>query len=107
MAIIVPDPDFLPIWLKRRGISGSYLELCKSVVSLFWQQNSHQLYFDHNIPQSTPAPLSLDANVCCDFRQDVKNAILEDIQKLGKEAGLKSFEQVTCAIFVLDQWISI
>ncbi|XP_019718041.1 long-chain-fatty-acid--CoA ligase 1a isoform X1 [Hippocampus comes] len=56
VAIVVPDPDFLPIWIKRRGISGSYLELCKSI--------------------------------------DVKNAILEDIQKLGKEAGLKSFEQV-------------
>ncbi|KAK2817106.1 hypothetical protein Q5P01_025297 [Channa striata] len=26
--------------------------------------------------------------------KDVKNAILEDILKLGKEAGLKSFEQV-------------
>ncbi|XP_061627724.1 long-chain-fatty-acid--CoA ligase 1a isoform X2 [Phyllopteryx taeniolatus] len=56
VGIVVPDPDFLPIWIKKRGINGSYLDMCKS--------------------------------------NDVKNAILEDIQKLGKEAGLKSFEQV-------------
>ncbi|XP_077381454.1 long-chain-fatty-acid--CoA ligase 1a isoform X3 [Festucalex cinctus] len=56
VAIVVPDPDFLPIWIKKRGISGSYWELCKS--------------------------------------NDVKDAILEDVQRLGKEAGLKSFEQV-------------
>lgn len=31
--------------------------------------------------------------------QDVKKAILEDILTLGKEAGLKSFEQVTDAMF--------
>nr|XP_061792403.1 long-chain-fatty-acid--CoA ligase 1-like isoform X7 [Nerophis lumbriciformis] len=56
VAVVVPDPDSLPNWIKRRGIDGSYLDLCKN--------------------------------------NDVKNAILEDIQKLGKEAGLKSFEQV-------------
>ncbi|XP_077426928.1 long-chain-fatty-acid--CoA ligase 1a isoform X2 [Vanacampus margaritifer] len=56
VAIVVPDPDFLPIWIKKRGLGGSYWELCES--------------------------------------NDVKNAILEDVQKLGKEAGLKSFEQV-------------
>lgn len=32
---------------------------------------------------------------CLDaFKQELKNAILEDIIRLGKEAGLKSFEQV-------------
>ncbi|XP_061534607.1 long-chain-fatty-acid--CoA ligase 1a isoform X3 [Phycodurus eques] len=56
VGIVVPDPDFLPIWIKKRGINGSYLDMCKS--------------------------------------NDVKNAILEDIQRLGKEAGLKTFEQV-------------
>lgn len=56
VGIVVPDPDFLPGWTKRRGIEGSYLELCNS--------------------------------------KEVKNAILEDIVRLGKEAGLKSFEQV-------------
>ncbi|NP_001290222.1 long-chain-fatty-acid--CoA ligase 1-like [Notothenia coriiceps] len=56
VAIVVPDPDFLPIWMKKRGIEGSYSELCSN--------------------------------------KDVKSAILEDILRLGKEAGLKSFEQV-------------
>ncbi|XP_054634808.1 long-chain-fatty-acid--CoA ligase 1a isoform X2 [Dunckerocampus dactyliophorus] len=56
VGIVVPDPDFLTIWLKRRGMNGTYLDLCKS--------------------------------------KDVKNAILEDLQKLGKQSGLKSFEQV-------------
>uniref|UniRef100_A0A672N4V5 Uncharacterized protein n=1 Tax=Sinocyclocheilus grahami TaxID=75366 RepID=A0A672N4V5_SINGR len=57
VAIIVPDPDFLPGWAKKRGIEGSYEELCKN--------------------------------------KEVKKAILEDIVKLGKESGLKSFEQVS------------
>ncbi|XP_038569239.1 long-chain-fatty-acid--CoA ligase 1a [Micropterus salmoides] len=56
VGIVVPDPDFLPIWIKKKGIEGSYAELCNNM--------------------------------------DVKNAILEDILRLGKEAGLKSFEQV-------------
>ncbi|KAJ8383101.1 hypothetical protein SKAU_G00038790 [Synaphobranchus kaupii] len=56
VAIIVPDPDFLPEWAKKRGLKGSYEELCKN--------------------------------------QELKKAILEDIVKLGKAAGLKSFEQV-------------
>ncbi|XP_052430648.1 long-chain-fatty-acid--CoA ligase 1b [Carassius gibelio] len=56
VAVIVPDPDFLPGWAKKRGIEGSYEELCKN--------------------------------------KEVKKAILEDIVKLGKESGLKSFEQV-------------
>ncbi|KAG1934576.1 long-chain-fatty-acid--CoA ligase 1b [Pimephales promelas] len=56
VAIIVPDPDYLPGWAKKRGIEGSYEELCRN--------------------------------------KEVKKAILEDIVKLGKESGLKSFEQV-------------
>ncbi|TSQ35263.1 Long-chain-fatty-acid--CoA ligase 1 [Bagarius yarrelli] len=56
VAILVPDPDFLPGWASKRGFRGSYEELCNN--------------------------------------KDVKNAILEEILKLGKENGLKSFEQV-------------
>ncbi|KAK3526330.1 hypothetical protein QTP70_024282 [Hemibagrus guttatus] len=56
VAIIVPDPDFLPVWANKRGFHGSYKELCSN--------------------------------------KEVKNAILEEIVKLGKEGGLKSFEQV-------------
>uniref|UniRef100_A0A8C7U0R5 Arachidonate--CoA ligase n=1 Tax=Oncorhynchus mykiss TaxID=8022 RepID=A0A8C7U0R5_ONCMY len=55
VGIVVPDPDFLPGWAKKKGIEGSYLEMCAS---------------------------------------KMKNAILEDILRLGKEGGLKSFEQV-------------
>ncbi|TRY84934.1 hypothetical protein DNTS_004025 [Danionella cerebrum] len=57
VGVVVPDPDFLPGWAKRRGIEGSYTDMCKS--------------------------------------KELKNAILEDIIRLGKEAGLKSFEQVS------------
>ncbi|XP_066515918.1 long-chain-fatty-acid--CoA ligase 1a isoform X2 [Hoplias malabaricus] len=56
VGIVVPDPDFLPGWAKKRGLEGSYRDLCKN--------------------------------------KELKNAILEDIVRLGKEAGLKSFEQV-------------
>ncbi|KAK2908702.1 hypothetical protein Q8A67_004539 [Cirrhinus molitorella] len=56
VGIVVPDPDFLPGWAKKRGIEGSYTDMCKN--------------------------------------RELKNAILEDIIRLGKEAGLKSFEQV-------------
>uniref|UniRef100_A0A8C7J836 Arachidonate--CoA ligase n=1 Tax=Oncorhynchus kisutch TaxID=8019 RepID=A0A8C7J836_ONCKI len=56
VGIVVPDPDFLPGWAKKKGIEGSYLEMCAS--------------------------------------EELKNAILEDILRLGKEGGLKSFEQV-------------
>ncbi|XP_029005125.1 long-chain-fatty-acid--CoA ligase 1a isoform X2 [Betta splendens] len=56
VGIVVPDPDFLPVWAKRKGIEGSLSELCSN--------------------------------------KDVKKAILEDMLTLGKEAGLKSFEQV-------------
>ena len=40
-------------------------------------------------------------HTCCDVFvfQCVKEAILEDLQKIGKEGGLKSFEQVK-SIFV-------
>ncbi|XP_024145518.1 long-chain-fatty-acid--CoA ligase 1a isoform X1 [Oryzias melastigma] len=56
VGIVVPDPDFLPIWGQKKGFEGTYSDLCKN--------------------------------------KDVKAAILEDILTLGKEAGLKSFEQV-------------
>ncbi|KAM9329338.1 long-chain-fatty-acid--CoA ligase 1-like [Gastrophryne carolinensis] len=56
VAIVVPDPDSVVSWAKKRKIEGTYEELCRS--------------------------------------KDLKNAILEDILKLGKEAGLKTFEQV-------------
>ncbi|XP_070994000.1 long-chain-fatty-acid--CoA ligase 1-like isoform X3 [Oncorhynchus clarkii lewisi] len=31
VAIIVPDPDFLPGWAKKRGLEGSYGDLCNNM----------------------------------------------------------------------------
>ncbi|XP_019358346.1 PREDICTED: long-chain-fatty-acid--CoA ligase 5 [Gavialis gangeticus] len=56
VGIVIPDPETLPGFAGKRGIKGSYEEICKNL--------------------------------------EIKNAILEDMIKLGKEAGLKSFEQV-------------
>ncbi|KAF3704162.1 Long-chain-fatty-acid--CoA ligase 5 [Channa argus] len=56
IAIVVPDPEFLPGLAKSLGCQGSIEELCKN--------------------------------------KEIKKAILSDMTKLGKEAGLKSFEQV-------------
>ncbi|NXK54924.1 ACSL1 ligase, partial [Chauna torquata] len=56
IAVVVPDPETLRKWAKKKGVEGSYEELCKN--------------------------------------KDVKKHILEDMVKIGKEAGLKSFEQV-------------
>uniref|UniRef100_A0A8D3A5L0 Long-chain-fatty-acid--CoA ligase n=1 Tax=Scophthalmus maximus TaxID=52904 RepID=A0A8D3A5L0_SCOMX len=69
VGIVVPDPDFLPIWVKKKGIEGSYTELCS--------------------------------------KKEVKDGILEDILRLGKEAGLKSFEQVTADIALHPEMFSI
>uniref|UniRef100_A0A8C3BYT9 Long-chain-fatty-acid--CoA ligase n=1 Tax=Cairina moschata TaxID=8855 RepID=A0A8C3BYT9_CAIMO len=56
IAVVVPDPETLRKWAKKRGLEGSYEELCKN--------------------------------------KDVKKHILEDMLRIGKESGLKSFEQV-------------
>ncbi|XP_064367110.1 long-chain-fatty-acid--CoA ligase 1 isoform X2 [Dromaius novaehollandiae] len=56
IAIVVPDPETLRNWAKKRGFEGSYEELCKN--------------------------------------KDLKKLILEDMVRIGKESGLKSFEQV-------------
>ncbi|CAH2300383.1 long-chain-fatty-acid-- ligase 1 [Pelobates cultripes] len=56
VAIVVPDPDNVSNWAKKRKFGGTYEELCTN--------------------------------------KDFKNAVLEDLLRLGKESGLKSFEQV-------------
>ncbi|NWI11362.1 ACSL1 ligase, partial [Crypturellus soui] len=56
IAVVVPDPETLSSWAKKRGFEGSYEELCKN--------------------------------------KDLKKLILEDMVRIGKEFGLKSFEQV-------------
>ncbi|XP_069600415.1 long-chain-fatty-acid--CoA ligase 1 isoform X1 [Ranitomeya imitator] len=56
VAIVIPDPDNVLNWAKKRKFEGPYEDLCKN--------------------------------------KDFKNAVLEDLLRLGKEAGLKTFEQV-------------
>lgn len=56
IAVVVPDVDTLGTWAKKRGLVGSFEELCRS--------------------------------------KEVNKAILEDLVRLGKHSGLKSFEQV-------------
>ncbi|NWY44131.1 ACSL1 ligase, partial [Sylvia atricapilla] len=56
VGVVVPDPDTLHNWAKKKGFEGSYQELCRN--------------------------------------KDVKKYILEDMVRVGKESGLKSFEQV-------------
>ncbi|NXC53369.1 ACSL1 ligase, partial [Aleadryas rufinucha] len=68
VAVVVPDPDTLHNWAKKKGVEGSYQELCKN--------------------------------------KDVKKYILEDMVRVGKESGLKSFEQVK-DIFLHTEMFSI
>ncbi|NWU64289.1 ACSL1 ligase, partial [Pterocles burchelli] len=56
VAIVVPDPETLRNWAKKKGFEGSYEELCRN--------------------------------------KEVKKHILQDMVRVGKESGLKSFEQV-------------
>ncbi|XP_073498748.1 long-chain-fatty-acid--CoA ligase 1 isoform X4 [Phyllobates terribilis] len=56
VAIVIPDPDNVLNWAKKKKFEGTYEDLCKN--------------------------------------KDFKNAVLEDLLRLGKEAGLKTFEQV-------------
>ncbi|NXG82903.1 ACSL1 ligase, partial [Stercorarius parasiticus] len=68
VAIVIPDPETLRNWAKKRGFEGSYEELCKT--------------------------------------KDLKKHILEDMLRIGKESGLKSFEQVK-DIFIHTEMFSI
>nr|UKB92843.1 long-chain fatty acyl CoA synthetase [Lethenteron reissneri] len=56
VAVVVPDPEILCCWIRKKGIVGTYSELCRN--------------------------------------KEVRQAILEDMQRLGKESDLQPFEQV-------------
>uniref|UniRef100_A0AAR2KP74 Long-chain-fatty-acid--CoA ligase n=1 Tax=Pygocentrus nattereri TaxID=42514 RepID=A0AAR2KP74_PYGNA len=103
VGIVVPDPDFLPGWAKKRGLEGSYTELCKSKVT-YTSTRVSAAQSTSEVPY-LPELFYLKASVqnetehCCLcarlLEQELKKAILEDIVRLGREAGLKSFEQVS------------
>ncbi|KAL7869274.1 hypothetical protein AOLI_G00132620 [Acnodon oligacanthus] len=56
VGIVVPDPEVLPGFAEKLGVTGTMEDLCKN--------------------------------------EKIKKAIISDLIKLGREAGLKSFEQV-------------
>ncbi|XP_062309546.1 long-chain-fatty-acid--CoA ligase 6 isoform X2 [Osmerus eperlanus] len=68
VGIVVPDPEVMPGWAKKKGMDGSYRDLCKNT--------------------------------------ELKKAIMEDLQRLGKASGLHSFEQVK-DIYVHSEMFSI
>lgn len=134
VAIIVPDPDFLPDWASKKGFKGSYEELCRNKAMKHLAHQCHmlcqisdiqlkKLHFTKNYKYSLLNKSSLlritfffffllrelnvwtfavrpdwewksEKNYFLFKLQAVKDAILEEIVKLGKEGGLKSFEQV-------------
>ncbi|XP_045677836.1 long-chain-fatty-acid--CoA ligase 1 isoform X1 [Phyllostomus hastatus] len=68
IAIVVPDIEILGRWAGKRGLEGSFEELCRN--------------------------------------KDVKKAILEDMVRIGKESGLKAFEQVK-GIYLYPELFSV
>ncbi|XP_054422150.1 long-chain-fatty-acid--CoA ligase 1 isoform X3 [Pteronotus mesoamericanus] len=68
IAIVVPDVETLGRWARKRGVEGSFEELCRN--------------------------------------KDVRKAILEDMVRIGKESGLKAFEQVK-GIFLHSELFSV
>lgn len=78
---MIPDPEDLPGFAKKLGVQGSLKELCKNMVMC----DSVSLH---------PIAVGQESDWSFLFFQEMKKAILSDMTKLGKEAGLKSFEQV-------------
>lgn len=39
VGIIVPDPEVMPSWAKKKGIDGCYDDLCKNVVRSMQKNN--------------------------------------------------------------------
>lgn len=68
IAIVVPDIETLGLWARKRGLEGSFEELCRN--------------------------------------KDVRKAILEDMVRIGKESGLKTFEQVK-GIYLCTELFSV
>lgn len=76
---MVPDPEVLPGFAKNLGVQGSLEELCKNTVMDGDTLVTLSLWWTHLM-------------VC--FFKEIKKAVLSDLTNIGREAGLKSFEQV-------------
>lgn len=60
VGIVVTDPDFLPIWAKKKGLEGSYLELSGSKVRFLpWDVQTY----------SAPLSLCVPDNVVTVYRR--------------------------------------
>ncbi|XP_044517843.1 long-chain-fatty-acid--CoA ligase 6 isoform X2 [Gracilinanus agilis] len=68
VGIVVPDPEVMPSWAKKKGFDGTYAELCQD--------------------------------------KELKQAIMDDMIRLGKESGLHTFEQVK-AIYIHSDMFSV
>lgn len=86
---MVPDPEVMPEWAKKKGMLGTYKDLCKNTVGCTWRK-----CFETLAENTERILLKLTSFFC---PQELKKAILEDLVRLGKASGLHSFEQVSTA----------
>lgn len=66
MGIIVPDPEVMPGWAEKEGISPDMTELCKNKVTI-QRTMSSEFFLDHFISDSRKHALF-------DFNQKIKGA---------------------------------
>lgn len=44
VGIVVPDPEYMPEWAKKKGIVGTYKDLCKNTVGDAWLKLFQMLF---------------------------------------------------------------
>lgn len=93
VGIVVPDPEVMPEWAKKKGILGTYKDLCKNTVGGMFLECFEVLSITKILNNTMENNLPL-------CQQELKKAILEDLVRLGKASGLHSFEQVGRQIYV-------
>lgn len=74
----------MPEWANKKGIVGTFKDMCKNLVGSWNLANEIDRTINNNWP-------GIIFNGC---QQELKKAILEDLVRLGKANGLHSFEQV-------------
>lgn len=106
IAIVVPDVDTLSHWAQKRGFEGSFDELCRNKVRFWCVWSLLFLHFVLNVLWFAETSNRGSILFLLPY-QDLKKVILEDMVRIGKEAGLKSFEQVRLSqrAWVLKRWI--
>ena len=51
VGIVVPDPEVLPNWAKKKGIQGEYKDLCKNTVGKGASQFKWTLHYTNHTAQ--------------------------------------------------------